>query len=186
MSSKTHKAQSRANHTLIAPVFKRRLFLCLQLLLPFAFRFLVVCDCLCCFPLILPISSASLSLFSSTSAPIEQFLAALNIPSAPLSGSVCSWRLTFCCRNNEHSSAEQLIKQIERSFHSAIDDRQYLLLLRLQIVCQRLDTGWAIVAGSVAVNGVAHRVVPHSYFFPSIDCLPLILEVSFLVSACCF
>ena len=69
------------------------------------------------------------------------------------------------CRNNEHSSSEQLIKQVGRCFPSAKDDHKYLLLLRLQIVCQLLDTGWAIIVGSVAVNNVVHQAVPQNHFF---------------------
>ena len=51
-----------------------------------------------------------------------------------------------------------LTKQAGRSFPSAIHDCQYLLPLRFQIVCQLLYTGWAIVVGSVAANGVVHHV----------------------------
>ena len=52
------------------------------------------------------------------------------------------------------------------SSSSALDDRLYVLFVRLQVAREILDTCWATVVRSVVFNGVVYQDVLY-HFFPS-------------------
>ena len=169
-SNEIHKAQSKTNHTLFTSVFEAQTLpmpsaSARVLLSPSSLSVMVSVVCPRYYQSALTVffvchyQSQRFQLQFSTLVQLQIFLELLRVFLLALGEE------PFCCWNNELSCAEKLTKQVGRSFPSAIDGRQYLLLLRLQIVCQLLYTGWAIVVCSVAAKGVVHHVVPRSHFF---------------------